>query len=117
MHSLLPFVFCVIRLRSCVIYAKQLLFVVNLNIKHFIEDKSGRKGGKGCKTKLCAEMMQQQDLGREIAALKSLHPSKFDRIAEDTQMLSSDDCAIKQRPENIENESEREGGIGCVCRD
>lgn len=34
---------------------------------------------------------------KEIAALKSLHPSKFDRIVEDTQMLSSDDCAIKQR--------------------
>lgn len=66
------------------------------------------RGGEGCKTKLCAEMMQQQDLRREIAALKSLRPSKFDRIAEDTQMLSSDDCAIKQRLENIENESERE---------
>lgn len=51
-------------------------------------------------------MMQQQDLGTEIAVLKSLHTSQFDRIAEDIQMLSNNDCAIKQRLENIENESE-----------
>lgn len=51
-------------------------------------------------------MMQQQDLWMEIAVLKSLHTSQFDRIAEDIHMLSSNDCAIKQRLENIENESE-----------
>lgn len=49
---------------------------------------------------------QQQDLRREIAVLKSLHTSQFDRIAEDTLMLLSDDCAIKQRLKNTENESE-----------
>lgn len=49
---------------------------------------------------------QQQDLRREIAVLKSLHTSQFDRIAEDTLLLLSDDCAIKQRLENTENESE-----------
>lgn len=42
----------------------------------------------------------------EIAVLKSLHTSQFDRIAEDIHMLSSNDFAIKQRLENIENESE-----------
>lgn len=51
-------------------------------------------------------MMQQQDLRREIAVLTSLHTSQFDRIAVDIQMLSSNDCAIKQRLENIKNESE-----------
>lgn len=51
-------------------------------------------------------MMQQQDLGREIAVLKSLHATQFDRIAEDIQMLPSNDCAIKQGLENMANESE-----------
>lgn len=51
-------------------------------------------------------MMQQQDQRREIAVLKFLHTSQFDRIAEDIQMLSSNDCAIKQRLENIVNESQ-----------
>lgn len=50
--------------------------------------------------------MQQQDLSKETAVLNSLHPSQFDRLAEDIQMLSSNDCAVKQRVENIENESE-----------
>lgn len=51
-------------------------------------------------------MMQQQELRREIAVLKSLHTSQFDRIAEDIEMLSSTNCAIKKRLENIENQSE-----------
>lgn len=51
-------------------------------------------------------MVQQQELRREIAVLKSLHISQWDRIAEDIGMLSSTDCAIKKRLENIENQSE-----------
>lgn len=51
-------------------------------------------------------MVQQQDLRKETAALKPFHTSQFDRIAEDIQMLLSNDCAIKQRLENIQNESE-----------
>jgi len=50
--------------------------------------------------------MQQQDLRREIGVLKSLQTSQFDSITEDILMLSSNDCAIKQRLENTENESE-----------
>lgn len=52
-------------------------------------------------------MTQQQDLRREIGVLKYRHTSRFDNIAEDILMLSSNDCAIKQRLENTENESER----------
>lgn len=51
-------------------------------------------------------MVQQQELRREIAVLKSVHTSQWDRIAEDIGMLSRTDCAIKKRLENIENQSE-----------
>lgn len=51
-------------------------------------------------------MVQQQELRREIAVLESLHTSQFDRIAKDIEMLSSTDCAIKKRLENIENQKE-----------
>lgn len=58
-----------------------------------------KKGGRQ-KTP-CVKMVQQQDLRSEIAVLKPFYTSQFDRIAEDIQMLLSNDCAIKQRLENI----------------